>query len=121
MLEEFKITKCKVLKNYNLEITFADGLSGIIDLSHLVGRGVFKIWNNYDEFKKVKIDPITKTVCWNDKIDLDSFKIRKEIQEKISNHRIKQTIKQSKNQIKKVMLKTPIRDKKLNCNIVKNQ
>jgi hypothetical protein len=82
MLEELKITKCKPLENYNLEVVFADGLAGIVNLKHLVGKGVFKLWNDYDEFKKVKIDQITKTLCWNEKIDLDAFKIRTEIQAK---------------------------------------
>ena len=57
MLEQFRIIKCKPLDNYQLEVMFADGLKDIIDLKHLVGKGVFKIWNNYEEFKKVKINP----------------------------------------------------------------
>jgi hypothetical protein len=82
MLEEFKITKCKPLANYQLEVVFADGLKDVIDLKHLVGKGVFKIWDDYEEFKKVKVNPITKTVEWPGEIDLDAFKIRQQIDKK---------------------------------------
>ncbi len=82
MLEEFKIIKCKPLANYQLEVVFADGVKGIVDLNHLVGHGVFKIWNDPKEFEKVKINNITKTVEWSNEIDLDSFKIREQINKK---------------------------------------
>lgn len=76
MLNEYKIIKCKALENYQLALTFADGKSGVIGLSHLVGKGVFSIWNDYAEFKRVGIDPVTKTVCWKGNIDLDPFNLR---------------------------------------------
>ncbi len=41
-----------------------------MDLSHLVGRGVFAIWEDPAEFAKVFIDPVTRTVTWPGEIDL---------------------------------------------------
>jgi hypothetical protein len=84
MLDEFKIIKCKPLADYQIEVVFADGLKGTVDLKHLVGKGVFKIWNNYKEFQKAKVNPITKTIEWPGEIDLDSFKIRQQLNKKLT-------------------------------------
>ena len=37
-----KITKVRVLQGYCLELAFDDGVGGVVDLSELVGRGVFR-------------------------------------------------------------------------------
>ncbi len=79
MFDEFKIIECTPLNDYKLDIKFADGRRGIIDMSYLVGKGVFSLWDDYDEFKKVTIDPITKTICWCGGIDLDPINIRNKL------------------------------------------
>jgi hypothetical protein len=64
-----KITRVSVLKDYRLELTFDDGEFGVIDLSDLVGKGVFELWRDPEFFKQVQIGSIGELV-WNDKIDL---------------------------------------------------
>jgi len=64
-----KITGVKVLESYRLELVFADGVRGIVDLSDLVGKGVFALWNNYRAFEQVRIGSSGELV-WNDQIDL---------------------------------------------------
>ena len=64
-----KIIQVKALENYRLGLTFADGTRGVADLSDLAGKGVFELWNNYDEFKKVKIGESGELV-WGKQIDL---------------------------------------------------
>jgi hypothetical protein len=76
MFEEYKIINCEPLDDYKVKIIFADGVSGTADLKHLAGKGVFKLWNDYSEFKKVLIHPITKTICWPDEIDLDPINLK---------------------------------------------
>ncbi len=76
MFEKYHITNFKVLENYQLQLNFADGVSGIADLKHLVGKGVFKIWNDYNKFKAVFIDPESKTICWEGDIDLDPVNLK---------------------------------------------
>ena len=39
-----KIAKFKVLPDYKLELVFDDGVCGVVDLSELVGEGVFSCW-----------------------------------------------------------------------------
>lgn len=79
MLDEYKIIACFPLDDYKVDLTFSDGKQGVVDLKYLVGRGVFACWNDYDEFKKVSIDPFTKTICWGEEIDLDPVNLREKI------------------------------------------
>jgi hypothetical protein len=64
-----KIANVTVLINYKLELEYADGRRGIVDLSHLAGKGVFCLWNDYDVFRKVKIGS-SGELLWNDQVDL---------------------------------------------------
>ena len=57
-----KITSCKALLDYHLWIRFDDGLEGEVDLSHLVGQGIFEAWHSVDFFNQVRVDPKTDTV-----------------------------------------------------------
>ena len=82
MSKELRISKCKVLDDYKLQLTFADGLNGIVSVEHLVGKGVFEIWKDYDQFKKVSIDPISHTISWHGNIDLDPLNLRMQIDQK---------------------------------------
>jgi len=64
-----KIINVTVLQNYKVRLEYADGKQGIADLSHLVGKGVFALWNDYNEFQNVKIGSSGELV-WRDQIDL---------------------------------------------------
>ena len=64
-----KIIKVDVLEHYRLDLTFTDGTRGTADLSDLAGSGVFKLWDNYNEFQKVKIGA-TGELVWGEQIDL---------------------------------------------------
>jgi len=65
----YKIVKLKVLSDYKIWIKYNDNTEGTIDLSSLVGKGVFSLWNDYEEFKKVTIGDIGE-LKWGDDIDL---------------------------------------------------
>ncbi len=72
-----KITKVKVLQGYCLELAFDDGMRGVVDLSELVGKGVFALWRDLHVFEQVRIGSIGELV-WGDQIDLcpDSLYLR---------------------------------------------
>ncbi len=57
-------------EGYRLFIRFADGLSGEADVSHLVGKGVFKAWKKPGFFEKAYVDAEMRTVCWPGELDL---------------------------------------------------
>lgn len=78
-----KIVACKPMPHYHLWIRFDDGLEGIVDLNHLVGKGVFKAWHSVDFFNQVRIDPKSDTVAWGEDIDLDPHVLREKIAHKL--------------------------------------
>jgi hypothetical protein len=64
-----KISKVKVLPGYRLDLEFEDGVSGIVDLSENVGKGVFALWRDPLFFEQVAIGSAGELV-WGEKIDL---------------------------------------------------
>jgi hypothetical protein len=64
-----KIINVDVLQNYKVRLKFDDGQQGNADLSHLVGKGVFSCWNDYNTFHNVKIGSSGELV-WSDQIDI---------------------------------------------------
>ncbi len=75
-----KIISCKPKANYHVWIRFDDGLEGEVDLSHLVGKGVFKAWESVNFFNQVRVDPNTETLAWGDDIDLDPYVLREQVE-----------------------------------------
>lgn len=67
------------MSNYCVWICFEDGLEGKVDLSELVGRGVFAAWESVDFFNQVRVDLKTDTLAWGDEIDLDPYVLREKI------------------------------------------
>jgi len=50
-----RISKVKVVPGYRLELEFDDGVSGTVDLSEAVGKGVFALWRDPPAFGRVRI------------------------------------------------------------------
>lgn len=65
-----RIVEVKPLKNYGVWIKFSDGIEGTVDLSELVGRGVFSVWEDVNFFNSVFIDQESHTIAWKGGIDL---------------------------------------------------
>jgi len=60
----WKVETVRPLPGYRLEVTFADGLRGIVDLSDVPHVGVFASWDDPAYFELVSVNPETKTACW---------------------------------------------------------
>ena len=65
----FRPVEIAPLPKYRLHIRFADGVEGVVDLAHLVGKGVFALWNEPRAFEKVTIGP-SGEIRWSDRVDL---------------------------------------------------
>lgn len=59
------------LSGYRLRLRYSDGVVGEIDLAHLVGKGVFKLWNTPGAFEGVSIGPYSE-LTWGDDVELDA-------------------------------------------------
>ena len=64
-----KIVHAKPLPDFRLEVAFDDGETGVVDLSHLAGRGVFEAWNMPDVFESVRVTEFG-AVEWPGELDL---------------------------------------------------
>ena len=64
-----KIVKVKVTQRYRLHLEFDDEISGEVDLSDLVGKGVFAQWRDEKIFEQVQIGSSGELV-WGKDIDL---------------------------------------------------
>ena len=64
-----KLIHAEPLPGYRLRLQYADGVTGDVDLSHLVGKGVFQLWNDADAFARVSIGT-SGEVRWSDEVDL---------------------------------------------------
>jgi len=60
------ITDVRVLDGYRVELTFSDGVHGVVDLTNrIVGRGgVFKPLEALEYFRQVAIDNELGTIVW---------------------------------------------------------
>ncbi len=66
-----KISSVSVLKEYRLKLEYDDGVSGIVDLFYLVGKGVFSSWLDPHVFEEVQVGSSGELV-WKNGIDLCS-------------------------------------------------
>lgn len=64
-----KISKVTVLQGYRLELEFDDGVIGTVDLSDVVGKGVFAVWRDPRFFEQVRIGSSGELV-WGEQVDL---------------------------------------------------
>jgi len=74
-----RIVEVQALSDYRLHIRFDDGAEGEVDLSDLVGNGVFAAWSAQGCFSQVSIDRETGTVAWPGGIDLCPDRLHHEI------------------------------------------
>lgn len=68
-----EVVACQPLPDYRLQLRFSDGAEGEVDLSHLVGDGVFSAWTDVAFFERVEVDKESGTVAWPGGIDLDPY------------------------------------------------
>ena len=54
---------------YRLWLRYSDGVSGELDLSHLVGRGMFAAWVEPANFKNAHIAE-HRAIAWDEEIEL---------------------------------------------------
>ena len=69
MEELVKPTRVEARPNYRIYLEFSDGAKGEVDLSHLVGKGVFEAWDDLKFFEAVHIGS-HREIQWNDEIEL---------------------------------------------------
>ena len=64
-----KIISVKASADYKIWIQYSDGVEGEVDLSHLVGKGVFSAWKDASVFRNFQVKN-GRFIIWTDEIDL---------------------------------------------------
>ncbi len=65
-----RVTMVETLPDYRIGVAFSDGTAGVIDLSDMVGTGIFEALKDPSQFAKAYVDSVTHTVAWPGGIDL---------------------------------------------------
>ena len=64
-----RLVSIQALAGHRLHLRFDDGVEGVVDLSALVGKGVFAAWNNLAHFARARVNSLGAAE-WDDEIDL---------------------------------------------------
>ncbi len=64
-----KPVQIRALPNHRIYIRYNDGAEGEVDLSDLVGQGVFEAWKDDVFFNGVRLGP-GRQIRWSDDIEL---------------------------------------------------
>ena len=74
---EQQVTAAAPLGGYRLRVTFADGFTGEIDLSALVGRGpIYEPLRDVAFFQRVKVSPEWGVLEWAEDLELSPGALR---------------------------------------------
>ena len=65
-----KIQTARYVQEYQIEVTFEDGKTGVIDLCNELWGEVFEPLRDIEEFKKFRIDSELATIVWPTGADL---------------------------------------------------
>jgi hypothetical protein len=64
-----KVVEVQILEGFSLRLVFDDGVAGTVDLSDLVGKGVFAVWKDRSAFEQVRIGS-SGELSWGEQVDL---------------------------------------------------
>jgi|SRR5579871_6788187 len=70
---KIKILSVDPLEGYKLFIRFNEGSEGVLDVSDLAGKGVFKTWEDDNNFYKVFVSNESRAITWPGDIDIDTL------------------------------------------------
>jgi len=65
-----KPVQVKSVSRYSIWVKFDDDTEGVVDLSYLIAKPVFKNWAQPDFFEMVFIDNETGAIAWDENIEL---------------------------------------------------
>ena len=63
----------KAISNSKISVSFDDGISGIVDLSELIQKGIFRKLNDLILFAKVYTTG--EAIAWSDDLEIDALNI----------------------------------------------
>ncbi len=85
-----KVISAILLPPYKLQVSFEDGVTGVINLEALVQKGVFTVLKDEQFFNQVKYNK--SAIFWNDDLEIDLLNIyaqlgNKDLEEMFANYK----------------------------------
>lgn len=68
-----KATNVKAIGDYKISVAFDDDICGIIDLSYLTQKGIFRELSDLSLFAKVYTTG--EAIAWSDELEIDALNI----------------------------------------------
>lgn len=75
-----KAISVNAMPGYKLQVTFDDGVSGVVDLKDFIGHGVFSDLKNEELFNKAYATGYS--IAWNDELEIDAIAVYAELTNK---------------------------------------
>ncbi len=72
-----KVIKVDAMPDYKLQVTFNDGITGMVNLKSFIETGIFSELKNYQLFNKVYTTGYS--IAWSDELEIDAITIYAEI------------------------------------------
>ncbi|MEJ7692027.1 DUF2442 domain-containing protein [Daejeonella sp.] len=72
-----KVIKVKSLRGYRIDVSFEDGVNGIIDLTELVKKGIFQELR--DEILFSNVYTTGYSIAWSEELEIDALTIYAEL------------------------------------------
>ncbi|MES2427382.1 MAG: DUF2442 domain-containing protein [Bacteroidota bacterium] len=72
-----KAVSVNALPEYKIQVTFDDGVSGVIDLKDFIGKGIFSELLKTELFNKVYTTGYS--IAWSEELEIDMIAIYAEI------------------------------------------
>ncbi|WP_088889798.1 DUF2442 domain-containing protein [Leptolyngbya ohadii] len=71
-MPQYDVVDVEPLDGYHLRLTFEDGTSGVVDVARRINfTSVFQPLSDPGYFRAVRVNPETRTICWENGADLD--------------------------------------------------
>ena len=67
-----RLLEAEAIEGCRLRLRYDDGASGEVDLSALVGEGVFAAWSDPAFFASARLEPDSGAVVWGDNARIDA-------------------------------------------------
>ena len=74
-----KATHVEAREGYRLYLEYDDGVTGEVDMSHLVGSGVFALWNDPTNFSRFHVDEWGDGIIWSESVDASAMHLYERI------------------------------------------
>lgn len=68
-----KATNVKAIGAYKINVSFNDGVSGIVDLAYLIQKGIYKELKDPSLFANVYTTG--EAIAWSDELEIDALNI----------------------------------------------